>query len=190
MSRLQWCREHIDQVAEACDLSRTTVLEVKEASKFCDSNVEFSTLPTSAILTLIRVKDEDIKARAVSLAQNALNISTPTGGKKNKGLTAKDIKKIIDIACTEIRMERPTENPHNAQPEPEPAPIKPIALPAPMDAGKLNRERMEVLAVELLSLFSQSTQTAVADIMREHPSYKVKDVFYFGIQSLVEQKKK
>jgi len=117
MSRLQYCRKHIDDVAEACDLSKSTVLEVKQASTFCDDNSEFSELPTSAILTLIRVQDPLVKERAISLAQKALTLQTPTGGKKNKSFTAKDIKKIIDIACTEIRMGTKTEPPKEVIPD-------------------------------------------------------------------------
>jgi len=69
-------------------------------------------------------------------------------------------------------------------------PITPSVSPAaPVDPAKQKRERMEALAVELLSFYSPAIQTMVTDIMREHPSYKVKDVFYFGVQSLAEKKK-
>ena len=127
MSRLQWCRNHIDDVAKACDLSKSTVLEVKQASSFCDTNSEFSELPTSAILTLIRVKDTQIRDRAIIKSTERLNAKIGAGRGNTKQLTEKDIKKIIDIATTEIRMERPAEAPpENSEEKKEPAPeIKP-----------------------------------------------------------------
>jgi hypothetical protein len=207
MSRLQYCRKHIDDVAEACDLSKSTVLEVKQASTFCDDNSEFSELPTSAILTLIRVSDDLVKERAISSISKALESKrNPVTGKiikDVKGLTAKDIKKIIDIACTEIRMERPPEDPPVKSEEKKESPKKevpPAVQPAPPktspatptieDVEKHKRERMEALATELLGMYSPTIQAVVSEIMRDHPSYKVKDVFYFGIQALAEQKKK
>ena len=88
-------------------------------------------MPTSAILTLIRVKDAEIRDRAASSISKALESKhNPVTGKiikDIKGLTAKDIKKIIDIATTEIRMERPAEAPpEKSEEKKEPAPeIKP-----------------------------------------------------------------
>ncbi len=102
MTRRQWCREHIDEVAEKCDLSRTVVSDVKQAAEFCDQHVEFSTCSTHTIMALIRVKDEQVRERAISLAQNALNASTPTGGKWKKSLTEPEIRKIISQAETEL----------------------------------------------------------------------------------------
>jgi hypothetical protein len=91
MVRLQWCRKHIDEVAEACDLSRQTVGEVKAAAKFCEKHDEFSSCPTSAITTLIRIRDDSVRDRVISLAKKRLNQKTPTGGKKVERVVAKDI---------------------------------------------------------------------------------------------------
>ena len=64
-----------------------------------------------------------------------------------------------------------------------------VTTPAPADPAKAKREQMETLAEELLGYYSPTIQAMVAEIMREHPSYKVKDVFYFGVQALAERKK-
>lgn len=213
MSRLQYCRKHIDDVAEACDLSRRTIEEVKQGAKFCDENGEFSRLPTSAILTLIRVKDTEIRDRAISLAQKALSLTTPTGGKKTKSFAAKDIKKIIDIATTEIRMERKPEDsptkPEEKKQKPTAEPTKILSpqpslaaqmkakddgffIPTTPDPAKAKSARMEELAVELLSMYSPTFQTMVNEIVRVRNTptshYGVKDAFYFGVQALAEKK--
>lgn len=111
MTRSQYCREHIDKVAEACGLEKSTVSDVKQAAKFCDERSEFSDCSTHAIMALIRVKDEQVRERAISLAQNALNVSTPTGGKVRKSLTEREIKKLIEQADKEVRKELMKEDP-------------------------------------------------------------------------------
>lgn len=103
MARLQWCRNHIDEVKDACNLSDSSVWEVKQAAKFCDAHSDFSELPTKPIITLIRVQDEQVRERAILHAQNRLTRQTPTGGQHIKTLTEKDIKKIIEDAEIEIR---------------------------------------------------------------------------------------
>jgi len=103
MARLQWCRKHIKEVAEACDLKKSAVYEVEQAAEFCDAHSDFSELPTKPIITLIRVQDEQVRERAILHAQNKLNRQTPTGGQHTKTLTEKDIKKIIETAQIEIR---------------------------------------------------------------------------------------
>jgi hypothetical protein len=102
MARIQWCRNHIDEVAEACNLSRQAKDEVKQAGRFCDENAEFSALPTKPIIALIRIRDEPVKERAISLAKNALNRTTPTGGRRTSGLTERDMKRIIESAKREV----------------------------------------------------------------------------------------
>jgi hypothetical protein len=105
MARLQWCREHIDEVQEACGLSRQAVDEVKQAAKFCVDHADFSALPSKPIIALIRVKDDNVRDKAISLVENVLKSKTPTGGKRVKSLTEREIKKIIGIAEGEIRSE-------------------------------------------------------------------------------------
>ena len=55
------------------------------------------------------------------------------------------------------------------------------------------REKMEALAVELLSMYSPTFQTMVNEIVRVRNTptshYGVKDAFYFGVQALAEKKK-
>jgi hypothetical protein len=122
--RSQWCREHIDKTAEECGLGPDTVSEVKQAAKFCDEFPTFVDCGTKALMALIRVKDEQVRDRAISLAQNALNASTPTGGKKQKSLTEREIKKLIDRADLEVRKELQKDPAPPKGPKPAPAPMK------------------------------------------------------------------
>lgn len=52
---------------------------------------------------------------------------------------------------------------------------------------KAEREQLEETAESLLELLPKSTQLIVTDLLREHPSWKVKDAFYFGIQCLAQK---
>jgi len=54
-------------------------------------------------MALIRVRDDLVRERAISLAQNALNATTPSGGKKKYRLTEREIKKLIGQAELELR---------------------------------------------------------------------------------------
>jgi hypothetical protein len=107
MARLQWCRDHIDDVAENCELARTTVVEVKQAAAFCDEHVEFSTLPTKPILTLIRIKDEQVRDRAISSVKKLLNLpKSQETGRFVKSITEKEVKKVIEDIEIEVRNEK------------------------------------------------------------------------------------
>ncbi len=112
MTRRKWCREHIDQVAEKCELSKSTVWEVKQADKFCDEYSDFSECPTKAIIRLIRIKDKEIRALAISLGQNFLKRETPSGCRINKEITEKQAKEFIEKAELEIRktIQKPQED--------------------------------------------------------------------------------
>jgi hypothetical protein len=68
----RWCREHIDKTAEECGLEKSVVSDVKQAAKFCAVVSDLSECSTRSILALIRIKDEPVKNRAISLAENAL----------------------------------------------------------------------------------------------------------------------
>jgi len=107
--RLQWCREHIDEVQEACGLSNSTAMEVKQAARFCVEHSDFSELPTKPIIALIRVKDEQVRGRAISHIENTLNRKTPNGGQYNTTFTEKEIKKIIAKVELDIRKEMMAE---------------------------------------------------------------------------------
>ena len=54
---------------------------------------------------------------------------------------------------------------------------------------KAMREEMERRAVALLELMPKGTQLAVSDYLRQHPSKKVKDAFYDGIEALANPPK-
>lgn len=58
------------------------------------------------------------------------------------------------------------------------------------DTGKLEREQLEACAEELLERMPQSIQLIATDQMRDHPSWKVKDFWYFSAIALSEGKGK
>jgi hypothetical protein len=104
MARLQWCREHIDEVQKACGLSKMAVKEVEAAAKFCIEHNEFSSLPTAPILALIRVKDEQVRAKAILSVQKQLELpKNSKTGRFSKTITEKEVKKIIEKAEIEVR---------------------------------------------------------------------------------------
>jgi hypothetical protein len=103
--RSQWCREHIDETAKECGLDDKIVSEVKTVAKFCASAPAFADCGTRPIYRLISHKDEDVRNRAISLAEKSLNGITPTGGKKRPKLTEPEVRKIIKKAEMEVRGE-------------------------------------------------------------------------------------
>jgi hypothetical protein len=103
--RSQWCREHIEKTAQECDLGPDIVSEVKEVAKFCASNPAFADCATRPIYVLIKQNDVEVRNKAISLAQNALNAQTPVGGRKKKILTEKEIGSLIKKARVEVRGE-------------------------------------------------------------------------------------
>jgi hypothetical protein len=105
MARLQWCREHIDEVQEACSLAPSTVAEVKQAAKFCDENSDFSEMPTKPIIALIRIKDDNVRERAIIKCRERLNGKIGAGRGNTKHITEKEVKKVITDIENEIRSE-------------------------------------------------------------------------------------
>jgi len=78
-----------------------------------------------------------------------------------------------------------------------PAPVKPlpgdwINKPSkdPEAIKQAARVELETAAERLLELMPKSTQLAVTDQLRDHPSWKVKDVFYYGVEALAEKRVK
>lgn len=55
------------------------------------------------------------------------------------------------------------------------------------EVKKAERERLEETAESLLEQMPRSTQLIVTDLLREHPSWKVKDCFYYGIEALAQK---
>lgn len=121
--RTQYCREHIKKTAEECDLGQEIVSRVERVSKFCASNPIFVDCATQPLYLLITVKDEDIKNKAISLAEKALKQETPTGGTIKKRLTEQEIRKLIHTAEKEIRGDLTKK--FAAEKEKEPAVKKP-----------------------------------------------------------------
>jgi hypothetical protein len=58
-----------------------------------------------------------------------------------------------------------------------------VATPAETDKQKRIR-----LSEELLDCYSERVRLTVTDILRDHPSWNVSDVFYFGIEALANSK--
>lgn len=74
------------------------------------------------------------------------------------------------------------------------APAKPLPgswISAPSrnieEVRKAERERLEATAESLLIQMPRSTQLIVTDLLREHPGWKVKDAFYYGIEALAQK---
>jgi hypothetical protein len=90
--RTQYCRDHIDAVAEGCDLDNRYVNDVKSATVFVDEHSAIADCATTAILTLMRIPDPEVKALTISHVENALKEKTPTGGTKRGGFTENQVK--------------------------------------------------------------------------------------------------
>lgn len=108
MTRSQYCREHIDKVAQMCGLEKSTVSDVKQAAAFCDEHSDLSDCSTRAIMALIRVQDEMVREKAILSIKKAFESGKhPLTGVflKNKVLTEREIKALIDRADLEVRKE-------------------------------------------------------------------------------------
>lgn len=149
--RSQWCREHIDEAAENCGLEASTISDVKQAAKFCAAASEFSECSTNAIITLIRIRDDPVRDKAILSVSNALKSGKhPLTGQflKDKRLPEKTIKKVIRQVEQEVRGEL-TEKykadiasagfPENVPPAEVTIPLKgdPDAPPQPSLAAQL-----------------------------------------------------
>jgi len=93
--RTQYCREHIEKVAEECGLSDDTVRSVKKATQFVEGHPEFSNSSTKAILTILYIKDNCIKDVVVSKLSGLLLRRTPTGGRFCKCVTIEHVRRVI-----------------------------------------------------------------------------------------------
>lgn len=103
MTRRQWCRDHIDEVAEKCDLAKSIVSEVKQVREFCIKHPAFANSPTRSIYVLISYRDEDVGDLAISSAENWLNTQTPTGGVINPEMSIKKAKEFLKDADKTLR---------------------------------------------------------------------------------------
>jgi hypothetical protein len=62
--------------------------------------------------------------------------------------------------------------------------------PAPVDPVKAAREEMEARAQAFIDVAPRQFQLAVTDMLRNHTSWKVKDILCFGIDAMVEKEPK
>lgn len=85
--RTQYCREHIDKAAVECGLDSVTVFEVKQVAEFCLEHPEFNKCSTKAVITIVRVREPDVRARVIDDAKEMLT--------HHKKLTEKQVKQIV-----------------------------------------------------------------------------------------------
>ena len=71
--RTEFCRKHIDAVAEGCDLNAKYVREVKAASEFADQHSGIPLCSTEAIITLMRIPDKEVKNLTIRHVENRLS---------------------------------------------------------------------------------------------------------------------
>lgn len=130
MTRSQYCREHIDKVAEMCGLERSTVSDVKQAAAFCDEYSDLSECSTRAIMALIRIRDDSVREKAISSIEKSFKSGKhPLTGLilKKKVLTEREVKAIINRADMELRKELMKDSPPEREmPSPPAKPAKKI----------------------------------------------------------------
>ena len=124
--RTQYCRQHIKKTAQECGLGEDIVTEVEKADKFCLSNPAFADCATRPIYRLISEKDIEVRNKAISFAENALNEETPTGGKVRERLTEPEMIVFLRKARREV---------HGEPGEKEKSRKKPLTRPEPGDAN-------------------------------------------------------
>jgi hypothetical protein len=169
MVRRQWCREHIDEVNENCDIGDKVVSEVKKVSNFCKSVPAFEGCATRPVYRLISYRDEKVRNHAISLAEKRLNRETPTGGRVTKELTEPEIKKILEKAIIEIYGSLPEKK--NGKPvEDPPTEIKPTSpyQPAPGSIPVTNDPAMRPLSeiADLSKLPQLSPDAPMDEVMK------------------------
>jgi hypothetical protein len=180
--RAQYCREHIDKVAEECGISEEYVSDVKKAAKFCSVAGEFSDCATSAILALINVSDDLVRDKAISSVSNSLKSSKhPLTGQflKDKKLPEKTIKKVIRNIEREVRGELTKTYEKEQQPAPE-TPKEPekehivgaqtgFTTAARMSDGLGNTFiRGNPLKITPVQLTKQQAESAITSVVRGH----------------------
>ena len=101
--RSQWCCDQVKQLQEKCNLDEDSAREIERRNEFIEDHPDLSVLSTKALRPLIREKDKDIKAKAISIVENSLKRETPTGGKVKKKITTGETKKIIHNLKTDVR---------------------------------------------------------------------------------------
>lgn len=93
--RTQWCRDHIDEVALNCGLSKSTKTLVKAATAFVDKNPSFAECPTDVISTILSIKDPKTKGSVIEETSGILSRRKPDGSWVKRKFTAPEVKIII-----------------------------------------------------------------------------------------------
>jgi len=107
--RTQYCRDHIGKVAESCGIGPSLVREVTAATDFVDEHADFCNCSTDAILTLMRIPDENVKDLTISHIKNVLKEEMPRGGKRYPFVTENQIKAFRARFELQVNTERQKE---------------------------------------------------------------------------------
>jgi len=115
--REQWCRQQVDKIGEKCDLAPETVKEIKKVAGFVEDHPALASSSTKAIEPLMKIKDPEIKEKAISAAEKILKRKTPTGGIIKKRLTKPEVEEIIEkVSPPEIKKPIPASTSGSYQP--------------------------------------------------------------------------
>ena len=105
------CEEFYDKVEKDgnfCGMSESTVNEVKQVIVFKKEHTEFSVFSENAIKPLIREQDPEVKAKVISLVENAGNLKGEKYGTEQKMKKALNrYKDINPEAIKEIKVIKP-----------------------------------------------------------------------------------
>ena len=88
MTRTRWCREHLTEIVEHCEIGERTVQRIEQVSDFEAEHPELGELATDTILTIIRIKDPEIRDTALA--------EIPGLMKNDEKVTAHQIKQIVE----------------------------------------------------------------------------------------------
>jgi hypothetical protein len=152
--RSQWCREHIDEAALNCGLGKDTVSDVKKAAAFCVDHQDMSDCSTRSLMALIDIRDDPVREKAISSISKSLESGKhPLTGQilKDKRLTEREIKKVIEKAELEVRGELSKKYAENRKNKSVMAPIAPVSLPPslPDDAPMTEKIKRDNLLLEI-----------------------------------------
>ncbi len=106
--RTQECRRKIVEAGRSCHVNEDDYDEIEKAYYFCEEpqHSAFADLPTRPIRALIRIKDEQVRDRAISSVKKLLELpKSQDTGRFVKSITEKEVKKIAEQAELEIRKE-------------------------------------------------------------------------------------
>jgi len=173
--RTQWCRSHIRETAEKCGLDDYTVARVERVTEFVEKHPQFCDCSTDAIEPLIKIRFDNLRDTAISLAEKRLSEKTPTGGKKHKSLTRDQIKQIIDS------LGKPQSEDNSDDTKPEPQSPQTIENPEPekqSDDSQKNLEEKRISQIispaptEVSNVEIRLIDKTIAEIDRDIEQYK------------------